>query len=329
MIKGKVPIVAVTAVRTGCGKSQTSRYIAKALKEAGKKVVVVRHPMPYGDLAKQAVQRFAELADLDKHDCTFEEREEYESHIKRGHVVYAGVDYGAILDQASEECDVLIWDGGNNDFPFYRPDVWITVADPLRAGHEAAYYPSEVNVRGADVVVINKVDYARLSEIEAVEASVKSMNPSAALVRAKSTVSVKDPSIVKGKRVLCIEDGPTLTHGEMTLGAAQVAAEIFGAGEVVDPRPNAVGSIRATLDKYPHIGKLLPAMGYFPEQIADLEKSIRATDCDLVLVGTPFDLASNLKIDKPAVKVSYALEPDSHGPSLPDLVLDGLKGVAK
>ena len=329
MIEAKVPVVAITAVRTGCGKSQTSRFVARVLEEAGKKVVVVRHPMPYGDLAKQAVQRFATLEDLDKHECTFEEREEYESHINRGHVVYAGVDYGAILEQAAKECDVLIWDGGNNDFPFYRPDVWITVADPLRAGHEARYYPSEVNVRGADVIVINKVDYADAEQVEAVEASVKSMNPTATLVRARSTVSVEDPAAVQGKRVLCIEDGPTLTHGEMTLGAAQVAAERFGAGEIVDPRPNAVRSIRATLDKYPHIGKLLPAMGYFPEQIADLEESIRATDCDLVLVGTPFDLAQNLKIDKPAVRVSYALEPESAGPSLRDLVLDGLKGARK
>ena len=325
MISGTVPIVAVTAIRTGCGKSQTSRYIAKVLRDAGKKVVVVRHPMPYGDLAKQAVQRFATLEDLTTHKCTFEEREEYESHVNAGCIVYAGVDYGAILDQASKECDVLIWDGGNNDWPFYKPDIMVTVTDPLRSGHETAYYPGEVNFRSADVILINKIDYADPADVDAVAAQAALLNPKATVVRAHSTVSVADPDAVKGKRVLCIEDGPTLTHGEMTLGAAQVAAERFGAGEVVDPRPHAVGSIKGTIEKYPHIGKLLPAMGYFPEQIADLEASIAATDCDLVLIGTPFDLTGKIKIDKPAQVVTYALEPLADGPSLGDLVLAGIK----
>lgn len=325
MIDSPVPVVSVTAVRTGCGKSQTSRYVSKVLRDAGHRVVAVRHPMPYGDLDKQRVQRFATVEDLERHDCTFEEREEYESHILDGTIVYAGVDYGAILAEASKECDVLIWDGGNNDWPFYRSDLWIVVADPLRPGHETRYFPGEVNFRAADVVLINKTDYAQTKDIEAVEAAAARLNPDATVLRAKSTVHVDDPSLIEGKRVLCIEDGPTLTHGEMTFGAAQVAAERFGAAEVVDPRPNAVRSIRDTLDKYPHVGKLLPAMGYFPEQIADLEESIRKTDCDTVLVGTPFDLASNLTIDKPALRVRYDLETSAEGPQLADLIAEGIK----
>ncbi len=325
MIEASVPVVAITAIRTGCGKSQTTRFISKALQSAGLDVVAVRHPMPYGDLAKQAVQRFGEAEDMVRHECTFEEREEYETHINEGIVVYAGVDYGAILEQASKECDVLVWDGGNNDWPFYKPDVWITVADPLRPGHESRYYPGEVNFRAADIILINKAHYAAKEDVAAVAKAAAELNPRATVIRAGSVVTVVDPAAVEGKRVLCIEDGPTLTHGEMTFGAAQVAAEKFGAAEVVDPRPHAVRSIRDTITKYPHVGKLLPAMGYFPEQIKDLEDSINATDCDLVLVGTPFDLAAQLNIDKPAQRVSYALEPIEGEPSLVELVLSKVK----
>ena len=325
MLSAKVKVIAVTAIRTGCGKSQTSRHVAEVLRDAGHRVVVVRHPMPYGNLEKQAVQRFTSREDMDKHECTFEEREEYEQHIDHGTTVYAGVDYGAILEQASKECDVLLWDGGNNDWPFYKPDLWVTVADPLRAGHETRYYPGEVNFRSADIIVINKADYATKEQIEAVQRSAKRLSPRATVLRARSEVTVEDPKAVAGKRVLCIEDGPTLTHGEMTLGAAQVAAERFGASEVVDPRPNAVGSIKKTLEKYPHIGALLPAMGYFPDQIADLEESIRRTDCDLVLVGTPFDLVTQLHIDKPAMRVRYSLKPFPEDPSLDDQVRQAAK----
>ncbi|MCG8419071.1 MAG: cyclic 2,3-diphosphoglycerate synthase [Proteobacteria bacterium] len=325
MIASPVPVVAITAVRTGCGKSPTSRFIAEVLRKAGSRVVVVRHPMPYGNLAEQAVQRFGEFDDLLRHNCTFEEREEYESHIAEGSVVYAGVDYGAILAQAGEECDVLIWDGGNNDVPFYQPDVWVTVADPLRPGHENSYYPGEVNVRRADIVVINKAQRAGSDQVAAVANTVRQLNPKATVIRTDSAVTVADPGQIEGKRVLCIEDGPTLTHGGMTFGAAQVAAETFGAAEIVDPRRRAVRSIRATLDKYPHIGKLLPAMGYFPQQIADLEESIRATECDLILIGTPFDLARQLTVDKPMVRVSYALSPIDGEPSLATAILTGLQ----
>ncbi|MEM9489403.1 MAG: GTPase, partial [Myxococcota bacterium] len=329
MIPASVPVVAVTAVRTGCGKSQTSRFTAQTLRQAGYKVVVVRHPMPYGDLTKQAVQRFAEFDDLAKHNCTFEEREEYESHIAEGSVVYAGIDYGAILDQASKECDVLIWDGGNNDFPFFKPDLWLTVADPLRPGHESRYYPGEVNFRAADVILINKSKRAPADDVAAVAAAAAEMNPKATVIRTASAVSVADPAAVTGKRVLCIEDGPTLTHGEMTFGAAQVAAESYNAAEVVDPRPHAVRSIRETLDKYPHIGKLLPAMGYFPEQIADLEESIRATECDAVLIGTPFDISRQLKLDKPAVRVSYALAAVDGEPAVDGIILSAVEAASQ
>ena len=308
MIASPVPVVAVTAVRTGCGKSPTTRYLVRALKEAGNKVVVVRHPMPYGNLAKQAVQRFATMDDFDTHRCTFEEREEYESHIAEGTVVYAGVDYGAILEQASGEADVVFWDGGNNDWPFFRPDVWITLTDPLRPGHETTYFPGEVNLRSADIVQINKVETATPEGIEQVERGIAATNPGATVVRTRSKVSIDgDENAIRGKRVMCIEDGPTLTHGGMTFGAGRVAAERFGA-EVVDPRPNAVGSIAETLKKYPHMGELLPAMGYYPEQIADMEASIKATDCDVVLIGTPFDLGRQLHVDKPTIRVRYEIE---------------------
>ena len=311
MIDSPVPVVAVTAVRTGCGKSPTTRYLVRALRESGRRVVVVRHPMPYGDLVKQAVQRFETYDDLDKAECTFEEREEYESHIDAGTIVYAGIDYGAILERAADEADVVFWDGGNNDWPFYTPDVWVTITDPLRVGHDVTYFPGEVNLRAADIVVINKVNTASKEAVETVAASAARLNPSAVVRRMKSVVTVDGAEQVRGKRVLCIEDGPTLTHGGMTFGAGQVAAEQFGAAEIVDPRPHAKGSIRATLEKYPHIGKLLPAMGYYPEQIKDLEDSVRATDCDLVLVGTPFDLARKLDVSAPMLRVRYEVEDTS------------------
>ena len=333
MLDAPVPVVAVTAVRTGCGKSPTTRYLVRALKASGRKVAVVRHPMPYGDLAKQAVQRFESVADLDKHQCTFEEREEYESHIEEGTIVYAGVDYAAILEQAAAEADVVFWDGGNNDIPFFKPDVWVTLADPHRPGHEASYFPGEVNIRRAHIILVNKVETADEAAVQAVEASVATLNPDALRLRARSVVTIEgDESLVRGKRVLCIEDGPTLTHGGMDFGAGQVAAEKYGAAEVVDPRPNAKGSIRETLDKYPHIGKLLPAMGYYPEQIADLEASVNATDCDTVLVGTPFNLARDLKIGKPAVRVRYEIEDAPATPGAPTLaaaVLDRLDAAVR
>jgi predicted GTPase len=306
-IPAKVPVIAVCAVRTGCGKSQTSRYVAQKLKAAGKRVVVVRHPMPYGDLAKQAVQRFGSYEDLAIHKCTIEEREEYETHIEMGTVVYAGVDYGKILEQAQAECDVLIWDGGNNDTPFYKPDLWITVLDPLRPGHEALYHPGEVNLRGADILVINKATVAKPADLETVKKNAATLNPRAKVILGESKLSVDDVAKVKGKRVLTVEDGPTVTHGEMPFGAAKIAAEQFGAGKIVDPRPVAVGSIRATYQKYPHLGTALPAMGYSGEQVSELEKTINAVDCDCVLFATPIDLGRLLKISKPSVRVRYEL----------------------
>lgn len=325
MLESPVPVIAVTAIRTGCGKSQTTRYLVRALRAAGRRVVVVRHPMPYGDLAKQAVQRFETYEDFDRHQCTFEEREEYEVHVDQGIVVYAGIDYAAILQQAAAEADVVFWDGGNNDWPFYRPDVWVTVTDPHRVGHELSYFPGEVNLRGADVVVINKVGTAPPEAVEAVAATAAQINPGAIVLRTRSVVSIEgDGAAVKGRRVLCIEDGPTLTHGGMSFGAGQVAAEQYGAAEVVDPRPHAVGSIRQTFDRYPHIGLALPAMGYYPDQIADLERSIRATPCDVVLVGTPFDLARKLDVDKSMLRVRYRSEdspPEPGVPTLADAVL--------
>lgn len=320
MLEAPVPVVAVTAVRTGCGKSQTSRHVVRLLRDAGRRPVVVRHPMPYGQLAVQAVQRFETYEDLERHDCTFEEREEYEPHVAEGTVVHAGVDYAAILERASRDGDVLVWDGGNNDTPFYRPDLWICVTDPLRPGHVERYWPSAVNARGADVIVVNKVDSASPEAVEQVVTGVRGLNARAEVVLARSRVSVEDPDVVKGRRVACVEDGPTLTHGEMSFGAAAVAAERFGAAEVVDPRPHAVRSIRATLEAHPHVGPALPAMGYYPEQVADLEESLRATDCDVVLVGTPFDLARRLDLHVPAVRVRYELEPLEGGEVLARLV---------
>ena len=302
------PVVAVCAVRTGSGKSQTTRRVCEVLQGMDRKAVVVRHPMPYGDLAAQAVQRFATYEDMDRHKCTIEEREEYEPHIDRGLVVYAGVDYERILRQAEEEADVVVWDGGNNDLPFYRPDLHIVVADPHRPGHELRYHPGEANLRAADVVVINKVDTAGLEGIAQVRESIYAVNPQATVVEAASPIFVEDPKSVRGKRVLVIEDGPTLTHGEMTYGAGVVAARRFGAAELVDPRPYAVRSIAATYAKYPHIGTLLPAMGYGGEQVRDLEETINRTECDLVLVATPIDLRRLINVRHPVDRVQYELQ---------------------
>jgi predicted GTPase len=308
MIESSKPLVAVCAVRTGSGKSQTTRYVCDALQKMGHKVVAIRHPMPYGDLVAQKVQRFADYADLDRYNCTIEEREEYEPHIDRGVVVYAGVDYEAILRQAEQEADIIVWDGGNNDLPFYKPDLHITVADPHRAGHELTYYPGESNLRAADVVVINKVDTADLANIAMVRENVRAVNPAATIVEAASPIFVEDPGAIAGKRVLVVEDGPTLTHGEMAYGAGVVAARRFGASEIIDPRPYAVGSIAATFEKYPRTGALLPAMGYGEEQISELEETINATPCDLVLIGTPIDLRRVVNIKHPADRVRYELQ---------------------
>jgi predicted GTPase len=306
MLEATVPVVAVCAVRTGSGKSQTTRKVVRTLKDAGLKVVVVRHPMPYGDLNAQRVQRFASLDDLDEANVTVEEREEYEPHIGAGTVVYAGVDYGEILEQAQEECDVLIWDGGNNDLPFYRPTVHVVVADPLRAGHETTYHPGEANLRAADVVVINKMDSAEPDGVEAVERSIAEANPGARVIKANSPLTVEDPVGLAGKRVLVIEDGPTLTHGDMKYGAGVVAARRAGA-EVVDPRPWAVGTLRETFEKY-DVGAVLPAMGYSPQQLAEMEQIVDAAEVDLVVLATPVDLRRIMRMSKPAVRVTYELE---------------------
>jgi len=308
MLKSSKPIIAVCAVRTGSGKSQSTRKVVQLLREAGKKVVAVRHPMPYGNLVAQRVQRFARLEDLDKHDCTIEEREEYEPHIVSGNVIYAGVDYEAILREAEKEADVIVWDGGNNDLPFYRPDLHITVLDPHRPGDEVSYYPGEANLRMADVLLINKIDTAYPEDINAVRDSIYTLNPDAVVIEAASPIFVEDYQLIKGKRVLAVEDGPTLTHGEMAYGAAIVAAEKFGAAEIIDPRPFTVGAITETFRKYPEIGTLLPAMGYGDKQIRDLEATINKTDCDVVIIGTPIDLRKLVKLNKPAVRVRYELQ---------------------
>ena len=308
MLKAKVPVVSVCAVRTGCGKSQTSRKVTKILRSNGYRVVVIRHPMPYGDLRKQVCQRFATFEDLDKYECTIEEREEYEPHIRNGVIVYAGVDYGKILREAEKEADVIVWDGGNNDLPFYKPDLHIVVADPHRPGHELKYHPGEANLRMADVVVINKVDTAEPENIEKVENNVKKVNPNAIIVKAASPMAVDKPELIKGKRALVIEDGPTLTHGEMPYGIATIAAKKLGASEIVDPRPYAVGTIVDAYKKYRHLGTILPALGYGEHQIRELEETINATPCDVVVVGTPIDLRRIVKMNKPAVYVRYELQ---------------------
>ena len=302
------PVISICAVRTGSGKSQTTRRVCDILDNKGRKVVVIRHPMPYGDLVKQKVQRFATYEDLAKHACTIEEMEEYEPHINRGRVVYAGVDYEAILRQAEEEADVIVWDGGNNDVSFYTSDLYIVVADPHRPGHELRYHPGETNLRLADVVVINKEGTAQKAGIDEVMRNITAVNPRASIVHANSPISIDDASLVKGKRVLVIEDGPTLTHGEMRYGAGTIAAKNNGAAEVVDPRPYAVGSIAETYRKYPHVGALLPAMGYGEKQVRELEKTIQSVDCDTVVIGTPIDLRRLIAIDRPSVRVRYELE---------------------
>ena len=308
MLPSQKPVIAVTAVRTGSGKSQTSRRITHILRDLGMKTVVIRHPMPYGDLSRQAVQRFASYEDLDRHDCTIEEREEYEPHLENGVIVYAGVDYAAILERAEKEADVIVWDGGNNDTPFYRPDLWIVVADPHRPGHELTYFPGTENFARADMIIINKAESATPDGIAAIEANAARVNPTARVVRRASTLQVPDPEAIAGKRVLAVEDGPTTTHGGMTTGAGVIAARQHGAREVIDPRPWAVGELAQTIEQYPGIGPLLPAMGYGETQVRDLEATINAVDCDLVLVATPIDLTRLVAIDKPHMRIGYSLE---------------------
>jgi predicted GTPase len=307
-LKSKKPVVAVCASRTGAGKSQTSRRVAALLHEMGHRVVVVRHPMPYGDLVKQAVQRFAKYEDLVEQDVTIEEREEYEPHLRAGRVVYAGVDYERILRRAEEDADVVIWDGGNNDLPFFTPDLWITVVDPHRAGHALRYYPGQINVRSADVIVLNKIDSASLENIERTRETATELNPAATIIEAASPIFVEEGSRIRGKRVLVIEDGPTVTHGEMPYGAGWVAARRYGAAEILDPRPYAVGSIEGTYQKYPTTGSVLPAMGYGAEQTRELAETIRRTPADLVLIATPIDLRKIIEIEKPALRVRYELQ---------------------
>jgi len=308
MLEAKVPVVSVCAVRTGSGKSQTSRQVAKILKSKGLRVVVIRHPMPYGDLRKQICQRFASYEDLDKHECTIEEREEYEPHIDNGIIVYAGVDYEKILREAEKEADVIVWDGGNNDIPFYKSDLHIVVADPHRAGHEIAYHPGEANLRLANVVIINKVETADPKNVERVKQNVRTVNPNATILEAASPITADKPELIKGKRVLVIEDGPTLTHGNMPYGAATIIAKRLGAGEIVDPKPYAVGSIKETYKKYAHLGAILPAVGYGERQIAELKETTDRTPCDVVVIGTPIDLRRVMSIDKPTVRVKYELK---------------------
>jgi predicted GTPase len=311
MVKSSKPVVAIGAIRTGCGKSQTSRKVVELLMAKGLKVVAVRHPMPYGDLAAQKVQRFANVEDLAKHKCTIEEMEEYEPHVVRGNVIYAGIDYEAILRAAENDpngCDVIVWDGGNNDFPFYQPDLMITVTDPHRAGHELSYYPGETTLRIADVVVINKIDTSAPEAIQTVRDNIAKVNPKAIVIDAASPVKVNDPSVIKGKKVLAVEDGPTLTHGEMKIGAGIVAAKKYGASGFVDPRPYTTGKLSETFITYPNIGTLLPAMGYGEQQLKDLETTINNTPCDAVVIGTPIDLNRIIKINKPSVRVFYDLQ---------------------
>jgi predicted GTPase len=324
MLQADVPVVSVCAVRTGSGKSQTTRAIAHTLRDAGKRVVAVRHPMPYGDLEAQRVQRYATLEDLDTYETTIEEREEYEPHITTGTIIYAGVDYGDILARAQAECDVLLWDGGNNDLPFYVPTVHVVVADPLRAGHETSYYPGETNLRMADVVVVNKMDSASLEQVTELMATIDRVNPRATVVKANSTISVDDPGGIAGKRVLVVEDGPTLTHGEMKFGAGVVAARTHGAAEIVDPRPWATGTIAETFRKY-DVGPVLPAMGYSEGQLAEMEKIIDAAAVEAVVIGTPIDLRRVIEIRKPAVRVRYDLDVLPDSPTLEDVLAPVLR----
>lgn len=326
-IKSTKPVISVCAVRTGSGKSQTSRRVIEILMAKGLKVVAIRHPMPYGNLVEQKVQRYAEISDLEKYKCTVEEMEEYEPHVVRGNVIYAGVDYEAILRAAEKDpkgCDVILWDGGNNDFSFYAPDLQITVVDPHRPGHELMYYPGEISLRMADVAIINKMDSADAAGIQTVRKNIAAVNPGAIVVDAASTLEVDDPSVIKGKMVLAIEDGPTLTHGEMKIGAAVVAAQKFGAAGFVDPRPYTVGKLSDTFKTYPNIGVLLPAMGYGEQQLKDLEATINRTECDSVVIGTPIDLSRIIKINKPYTRVNYNLQEIGH-PNLEGVLEDFVK----
>ena len=324
MIQSSKPVISVCAVRTGCGKSQTTRKVAEILKAAGKQVAVIRHPMPYGDLAKQGVQRFTTLEDLEKHDCTIEEMEEYEPHIIRGTVVFSGADYEAIIREAEKEADVILWDGGNNDMPFYKPDLAIVVTDPHRPGHELAYYPGETNLIMADAVVINKVDTADPKGVDTVRNNIQNVNSDAVIIECASPITVENSDLIAGKKVLVVEDGPTLTHGEMKIGAGMVAAEKFGAAETVDPRPYLVGKLLETFDHYPDIGLLLPAMGYGDEQVKDLESTINNTECDVVIIGTPIDLRRLIDIKQPSVRVTYDLE-ETGSPSMADILQPFIK----
>ncbi|MCA9735101.1 MAG: GTPase [Deferribacteres bacterium] len=319
MIKSSKPVISICAVRTGCGKSQTTRRVAEILQAMGKKVAAIRHPMPYGDLAAQRVQRFGSYEDMIKHKCTIEEMEEYEPHISKGILVFAGVDYEAIIREAEKEVDVILWDGGNNDTPFYTPDLAITVVDPLRPGHEEKYYPGETNMRLADIIVINKIDSAKPEDVASLRDVIQRVNPGATVVEGASPIAVDDPSIIRGKRVLVVEDGPTLTHGEMKYGAGIVAAKKFGAAGIIDPRPYLRGSLVDTFKKYSGIGALLPAMGYGAQQVRDLEATINATDCDAIVVGTPIDLRKIVKMNKPATRVTYDLQ-EIGQPRLDDLI---------
>lgn len=327
MVKSTKPVIAVVATRTGCGKSQTSRKVIEYLMTKGLKVIAVRHPMPYGDLVAQKVQRFAQVSDLEKHKCTIEEMEEYEPHVVRGNVIYAGVDYEAIVRAAEKDpdgCDVILWDGGNNDFSFYKPDLTITVADPHRPGHELSYYPGEVNLRLADAIVINKMDSAGPEGIQIVRESIAEVNPNAIVIDGASPIKVDNPELIKGKRVLVVEDGPTLTHGEMKLGAGTIAAQKYGAAEIIDPREYAVGKLAETFKIYPNVGELLPAMGYGEEQLKDLETTINNVDCDTVIIGTPIDLNRIVKIDKPNTRVYYDLQ-EIGEPNLDQVLTDFTK----
>lgn len=308
MLKSNLPVVSICAVRTGCGKSQTTRKATDILKKKGYKIAVIRHPMPYGDLREQIWQRYETYADLDRYNCTIEEREEYEPHLDRGNILYAGVDYQEILTRAEKDVDIIVWDGGNNDLPFYKPDLHIVVTDPHRAGHEMTYYPGEANLRMADVVVMNKIDTADLDKINQLRENIHQLAPEAILIEAASPLTVDHPELIRGKRVLVVEDGPTLTHGEMKYGAGVVAAQKYGAKEIVDPRPYAIGTIKDTYTKYPGIGTLLPAMGYGKKQIQELEDTINAVDCDIVIIGTPIDLSRIVKINKKSIRVKYELQ---------------------
>jgi len=324
MLRSSKPVISICAVRTGCGKSQTTRRVVDILKKHGLKVVVVRHPMPYGNLVEQRVQRFASFEDLDKYKCTIEEREEYEPHLRRGVVVYAGVDYEAILREAEKEADVIVWDGGNNDFPFFKPDLHIVVTDPHRAGHEVSYYPGSTNLRMADVVVINKEETAHPENIEKVRENIIRVNPKAIIIDAASPIFVENGEIIRGKRVLVIEDGPTVTHGEMPYGAGYVAARKYGAAEIIDPRPYAVRSIKKTFEEYPHLRNVLPAMGYYGDQIKDLEETINNTPADVVVSATPVDITRLVKVNKPVVRVYYELQ-EIGTPTLEDVITEFLK----